>query len=547
MSKGGSTTSAVTIPEYIEAAAQRNLNKAERISQIGYTPYYGPDVAAFTPMQQAGFQNTADLAGAYGMAAPSSQQDIYGGMGPATTYAGGVQGYSSAPMFEQSLQSLAQNRPGQKSYIDSFFIDPYSGGGSAGNFAPIDYTGYQTNAAAARAGGGDGGGAGAGGGGNYGISDQAADPSLAAQPDPDIFGNTPSNIQNSQQILGTDPSNPNYNNAFQDVYNYQSEQAANDPYGQSTGFGITSDVVAATGGIGAWLPGANEQASSMITNPAAGITNTDMAGTGTQIMNDIGEGITGYAANTIPGQIFLGNSYNTGGANNPIKTPTVQEMIVNAPSGMTYQPDTGSYSGGSDNVYTAPSSGGSGGVFSGGGSDGIGNFGAVGDFFGGIGDAIGVTDYASQTPAPAAPAAPVRPLASPNRPDSSDSGNTSDTGGGKVICAAMNKMGLLPDNIYALDSEFGLKVNREDPMLGDGYRLWALPVSEFIKKDTLGARALRAFLLPLTLAWAKEMAHQMRPDDYKPNYAGKVIMAIGHPTCRAIGHVFLGRLVKKDV
>tara|TARA_R110000765_G_scaffold362523_1_gene452707 strand:- start:4731 stop:5918 length:1188 start_codon:yes stop_codon:yes gene_type:complete len=159
MSKGGSTTSAVTIPEYIEAAAQRNLNKAERISQIGYTPYYGPDVAAFTPMQQAGFQNTADLAGAYGMATPSSQQDIGGGMPTPTTYAGGVQGYSSAPIFEESLQTLGERRPGQKAYIDSFFIDPYSGGGAAGNFAPIDYTGYQTGAAAARAGGGGGGGA----------------------------------------------------------------------------------------------------------------------------------------------------------------------------------------------------------------------------------------------------------------------------------------------------------------------------------------------------------------------------------------------------
>ena len=112
--KGGSTTSSVTIPEYIEAAAQRNLNKAERISQIGYTPYYGPDVAAFTPMQQAGFQNIANTAGAFGMAAPTAQQDIMGGMGPATTYAGGVQGYSSAPIYEQSLATLGQQRPGQR-------------------------------------------------------------------------------------------------------------------------------------------------------------------------------------------------------------------------------------------------------------------------------------------------------------------------------------------------------------------------------------------------------------------------------------------------
>jgi hypothetical protein len=137
------------------------------------------------------------------------------------------------------------------------------------------------------------------------------------------------------------------------------------------------------------------------------------------------------------------------------------------------------------------------------------------------------------------------PTSDPGRPRLRDDSSGND--GGKVICAAMNKMGLLPNDIYALDSEFGIKVNRDDPMLGDGYRLWALPVSEFIKKDTLGARAFRAFLLPITLAWAKEMAHQMRPEEYKPNYAGKVIMAIGHPTCRVIGHVFIGGLTKKDV
>lgn len=145
--KGGSSTSQVTIPEYIEAAAQRNLNKAERISQLGYVPQYGPSVAAFTPMQQSGFQNTANLAGAFGMAAPTSQQDIMGGMGAPTTYAGGVQGYSSAPLYDQMVSELAARRPAQKSYIDSFFIDPTSG-----NYAyqPFDYTQYNTMAQDAR-------------------------------------------------------------------------------------------------------------------------------------------------------------------------------------------------------------------------------------------------------------------------------------------------------------------------------------------------------------------------------------------------------------
>lgn len=149
--KGGSTTSSVQIPEYIEKAAQRNLNKAEKISQLGYVPYYGPDVAAFTPMQQAAFQNTADTASAFGMAAPTSQQDIMGGMPAPTTYAGGVQGYSSAPMYQQSVDELARQRPAQKSYIDSFFIDPYTGQYGSNVQAPVDYNEYSTMADQARA------------------------------------------------------------------------------------------------------------------------------------------------------------------------------------------------------------------------------------------------------------------------------------------------------------------------------------------------------------------------------------------------------------
>lgn len=148
MSKGGSTTSEVKVPEYIEAAAQRNLNRADKVSQLGYVPEYGPSVAAFTPNQQAAFQNTANTADAFGMSSPTSQRDIMGGMAPPTTYANGVQGYSSAPMYEQMVAELARNRPGQKSYIDSFFIDPTSGNYSGQS--PVDYTQYNTMAQDAR-------------------------------------------------------------------------------------------------------------------------------------------------------------------------------------------------------------------------------------------------------------------------------------------------------------------------------------------------------------------------------------------------------------
>ena len=141
--KGGSTSSTVTVPQYIEDAAKANLTKAEEISKIGYTPYYGPDVAAFTPMQQAAFQGTADLASAFGTAGGGmSQQNIMGGMPAPTTYAGGVQGYSSAPMFEQSMAELETRRPGQYAAINAPFIDPVTGAQPA---APYGTNGADTS------------------------------------------------------------------------------------------------------------------------------------------------------------------------------------------------------------------------------------------------------------------------------------------------------------------------------------------------------------------------------------------------------------------
>jgi hypothetical protein len=122
--KGGSQTQQVKIPAWLEDAAQSNLARADALAQIGYTPYYGPDVAALSPMQVAAMQNTGGAASAFGMAAPV---DAMAGMPQAQQFAGGVQGYSSAPMFEQSLAALAAARPGQYAALQSPFIDPFTG------------------------------------------------------------------------------------------------------------------------------------------------------------------------------------------------------------------------------------------------------------------------------------------------------------------------------------------------------------------------------------------------------------------------------------
>jgi len=140
--KGGSTSTSVSIPEYIEEAAKQNLAKAEGISQIGYVPYYGPSVAAFTPFQQASFQQTADTASAFGLGpqTPMSQQDIMGGMPAPTEYAGGVMGYSAQPLYQQAVDQLAAERPAQAQYIESFFIDPVTGQVGTNVPTALDYS-----------------------------------------------------------------------------------------------------------------------------------------------------------------------------------------------------------------------------------------------------------------------------------------------------------------------------------------------------------------------------------------------------------------------
>lgn len=122
--KGGSSTTSVQIPAWLEGAAKQNLARADRVAQIGYTPYFGPDVAAFTPMQQAAMQGANQAALSFGMAAPESAM---AGIPAAQTFAGGVQGYSSAPLYQQSVEALRTNAPSQYNAMSQMFVDPITG------------------------------------------------------------------------------------------------------------------------------------------------------------------------------------------------------------------------------------------------------------------------------------------------------------------------------------------------------------------------------------------------------------------------------------
>jgi hypothetical protein len=164
--KGGSQTTQIEIPDYLEGPIRQNIAQAQDIAKIGYVPQYGPDVAGFSPMQQAAFSNTNQAAGAFGMQgvntapqyAPMQAQPAQpaqgggkGGAEPAPQpmqqidpYTGmpalqpGQMGYSSGDIFEQNLNELEQRRPAQKAALDAQFIDPYAepsasgkGGGSS--------------------------------------------------------------------------------------------------------------------------------------------------------------------------------------------------------------------------------------------------------------------------------------------------------------------------------------------------------------------------------------------------------------------------------
>ena len=145
--KGGSQTTQVEILKYIEDASRANIAQGKEISQIGYTPYYGPEVTAVTPMQEAERHSAANCGSPFGL---MPQIDAMAGMPQAQEFGGGVRGYSSAPLYEQAVAELAARRPGQAALINRQFVDPYGTGtdvtripgyGMIDEFGGYDYDG----------------------------------------------------------------------------------------------------------------------------------------------------------------------------------------------------------------------------------------------------------------------------------------------------------------------------------------------------------------------------------------------------------------------
>ena len=115
--KGGTQTQETTIPEYINHYAQQNLQRAAQVGQLGYQPYYGPDVAALTPLQETAMENNASAANAFGLAVPT-QNSL---MDAPTEYANGVRGYSSQPIYQDAVDAYTAANPEQAAQYNALF------------------------------------------------------------------------------------------------------------------------------------------------------------------------------------------------------------------------------------------------------------------------------------------------------------------------------------------------------------------------------------------------------------------------------------------
>jgi len=146
--KGGGQTARTEIPEWAESATKRNLARSEEVQKIGYMPYYGIDIAGFTPTQQAAMANNLAAASAFGMAAPS---DPMAGMPQAQPIGGGMSGYSSGDLFDQAVAEFERRKPAYAKEYNELFAGgntdmsnaypSYPGSDRLGSI-PVDYNPY---------------------------------------------------------------------------------------------------------------------------------------------------------------------------------------------------------------------------------------------------------------------------------------------------------------------------------------------------------------------------------------------------------------------
>lgn len=147
--KGGSKKTETTIPEWVRAPADRNLQRAEAVQQLKYMPYTGGQVAALTPTQEAAMNNNISTAQAFGLLDPNSTLTATSGMPEPTTYDNGMKGYGSIGLYDQALAELTARDPANMAAYNNLFgnavpanLARSSGGGGGVSSPPPSNPGY---------------------------------------------------------------------------------------------------------------------------------------------------------------------------------------------------------------------------------------------------------------------------------------------------------------------------------------------------------------------------------------------------------------------
>jgi len=139
----------------------------------------------------------------------------------------------------------------------------------------------------------------------------------------------------------------------------------------------------------------------------------------------------------------------------------------------------------------------------------------------------GITNPAPATPTVDTPTQTVSPT-------TSTAGDTSNGGGagagGTIICTELHRQGLMDDETYRADSDFGRVLGASAPAILTGYRFLAAPIVHKMIESHEFTMVVYKFAKP----WADEMAHLMGRKA-QGDLAGLVIMIVGVPICLVVG------------
>jgi len=105
-----------------------------------------------------------------------------------------------------------------------------------------------------------------------------------------------------------------------------------------------------------------------------------------------------------------------------------------------------------------------------------------------------------------------------------------DGGSSRVICTELYKQGKLDRELYRMDVVYTAKYL--SPITVRGYHYWAVPMVVKMRSSTLLTNVFEY----LTIARAKEIAHIVKPQEYKKrSVLGYIIKNVGEAICYSIG------------